>query len=71
MSRNIVPDRRSASAIGIRVTDHDVIELNTPFNAIIQVRVTCSALIRVMFRVADEWSRRGYSSPMDLCHTNR
>lgn len=51
MAHNIVPDRKHTLAVSIRVPGHGSIDLNTPFNAIIRVRVMLARTVRVKFRV--------------------
>eukprot|EP00984_Skeletonema_dohrnii_P019976 scaffold9667_cov170-Skeletonema_dohrnii-CCMP3373.AAC.1 len=68
MTHNIVPDRKQTFAVRSRVPVHGWIDLNTPFNAIIQVRVMSEGS---SLGFADELSRRGYSSPMNLCRSER
>eukprot|EP00985_Skeletonema_marinoi_P033303 scaffold40982_cov416-Skeletonema_marinoi.AAC.1 len=69
MTHIIVPDCNTTLEVSIRVPDHGWIDLNTPFNTIIRVWVMLSARVRVNFRFADELSRRGHSSPVDLCRS--
>eukprot|EP00985_Skeletonema_marinoi_P011270 scaffold5343_cov179-Skeletonema_marinoi.AAC.1 len=71
MTHNIVPDRKNTLAVSIRVPGHVWIDLNTQFNAIIQVRVMLRAGLGSSLGFADELSRRGYSSPMNLCRSKR
>ena len=66
MTHNIVLDRKITLAVSIRVPGHGSIDLNTPFNAIIRVRVCVVLGLGSSLGFADELSRRGYSSPINL-----
>eukprot|EP00984_Skeletonema_dohrnii_P012426 scaffold5038_cov147-Skeletonema_dohrnii-CCMP3373.AAC.8 len=71
MTHNIVPDRKHTLAVSIIVPGHGWIDLNTPFNAIIRVRSCLLEPLGSSLGFADELSRRGYSSLMNLCRSER
>eukprot|EP00984_Skeletonema_dohrnii_P031013 scaffold22992_cov81-Skeletonema_dohrnii-CCMP3373.AAC.1 len=71
MTHNIVPDRKHTLAVSIRVPGHGSIDLNTPLTQLFGLGSCLLGPLGSSLGFADELSRRGYSSPINLCRSKR